>query len=82
VLHLNQVELSQLAAVSAATIKRIEATPGIRGSASTLWKIQKALETAAVEFIPKDETKGPGVRLKQSQRAKEAERRGRRRKSV
>jgi hypothetical protein len=35
-----------------------------------------------VEFIPEDETKGPGVRLKQSQSAKEAKGRGRRGKSV
>ncbi len=36
------------------------------GSVRTLWKIQTALEAAGVEFIPADETKGPGVRLKQT----------------
>ena len=36
------------------------------GSVRTLWKIQTALEAAGVEFIPADETKGPGVRLKRS----------------
>ena len=29
-----------------------------------LWKIQTALEKAGVEFIPADDQKGPGVRLK------------------
>ena len=42
----------------------------------TLWKIEKALEAAGVEFIPADEVKGPGVRLKDSG-PKEAKRRGR-----
>ena len=40
------------------------AATDFRGSARTLWKIQTALESAGVEFIPADETKGPGVRLK------------------
>ena len=65
-LGLSQWELADLAAVGAATVKRIEAAPEIRGSADTFWKIQSALETAGVEFIPADETKGPGVRLKSS----------------
>ena len=38
--------------------------PDISGAARTLWKIQTALESAGVEFISADETKGPGVRLK------------------
>ena len=38
------------------------------GSVRTLWKIQTALEAAGVEFIPADETKGPGVRLKRSKK--------------
>jgi transcriptional regulator with XRE-family HTH domain len=81
-LALSQADLSDLASVSTTTIKRLEGATEIRGAAETIWKIQKALEAAGVEFIPEDETKGPGVRLKQSQRAKEAEGRGRRRKSV
>ncbi|HZP08759.1 helix-turn-helix transcriptional regulator [Methyloceanibacter sp.] len=63
-LDLSQAQASELAAVSATTIKRLEATEDIRGSAEVLWKLQTALEGAGVEFIPADETKGPGVRLK------------------
>jgi transcriptional regulator with XRE-family HTH domain len=78
-LDLSQADLSDLASVSATTIKRVEGTTEIRGAAETLWKIQSALESAGVEFIPADETKGPGVRLKHS-RAKESKRvKGRRR---
>jgi hypothetical protein len=40
------------------------------GSARTLWKLQTALEKAGVEFIPEDDLKGPGVRLKESTRSK------------
>jgi predicted transcriptional regulator len=63
-LDVSQAELSKLASVSATTIKRLEAAPEIRGAAETLWKIQTALEKAGVEFIPADEHKGPGVRLR------------------
>ena len=58
-------------------MKRIEQSEEITGSARTLWKIQTALERADVEFIPADEMKGPGVRLKHGGRGKE-EGRGRR----
>ena len=62
-MDLSQAQVSELAAVSATTIKRLEAAPEIRGSAEVLWKLQQALESAGVEFIPADEHKGPGVRL-------------------
>jgi hypothetical protein len=42
----------------------------MRGSAEVLWKIQTALEHAGVEFIPGDESKGPGVRLKRGDKGK------------
>ena len=75
-LGLSQWELADLAAVGAATVKRIEAASEIRGSADTFWKIEKALEAAGVEFIPADEAKGPGVRLKDNG-PKELKRQGR-----
>jgi transcriptional regulator with XRE-family HTH domain len=65
-LGLSQRELAVLAAIGLATIKRIEAAPDIRGTADTFWKIQKALETSGVEFIPEEAGRGPGVRLKQA----------------
>lgn len=67
-LGLGQVELSKLSGVGLRTVKRIEISEEISGSAQTLWKLQSALEAAGVEFIPADDTKGPGVRLKQKQR--------------
>jgi transcriptional regulator with XRE-family HTH domain len=63
-LGLGQKELSELADVGISTLKRIELATDFSGAARTLWKIQTALESAGVEFIPADETKGPGVRLK------------------
>jgi transcriptional regulator with XRE-family HTH domain len=63
-LGLGQQELSELADVGISTLKRIELATDFTGAARTLWKIQTALESAGVEFIPADETKGPGVRLK------------------
>ena len=46
--------------------KRIELSKAITGTALTLSKVQSALERAGVEFIPGDDSKGPGVRLKQA----------------
>jgi transcriptional regulator with XRE-family HTH domain len=63
-LDLSQVNLSELASVSATTIKRLEGATEIRGAAETVWKIQKALEAAGIEFIPGEGGKGPGVRLR------------------
>jgi ribosome-binding protein aMBF1 (putative translation factor) len=66
-LNINQSKLSQWASINVATVKRIEGSAEIRGTADTIRKIQKALEAAGVEFIPEDEGKGPGVRLRQAQ---------------
>jgi transcriptional regulator with XRE-family HTH domain len=60
-LGIGQVELSELAGVGLTTLKRIELSDEITGSALTLWKIQAALEAAGVEFIPADDEKGPGL---------------------
>jgi transcriptional regulator with XRE-family HTH domain len=69
-LGLNQRELSKIAGVATSTLKRIELAQELTGSARTLWKLQTALENAGVEFIPDDDLKGPGVRLKESTRSK------------
>ena len=65
-LGFGQNELSDLAGVGIATLKRIEASSEIRGAAATLWKIQTALEAAGIEFISAEGGKGPGVRLKEA----------------
>jgi len=63
-LGLGQVELAKLAGVGLTTLKRIELSEEVTGSARTLWNIQTALEAAGVEFIPADDEKGPGRRLR------------------
>jgi transcriptional regulator with XRE-family HTH domain len=62
----SQVELAAAAAVGVATVRRLEtAGTEIRGSVNTVWKIQRALENAGIEFIPAEAGRGPGVRLSQ-----------------
>jgi transcriptional regulator with XRE-family HTH domain len=81
-LDLSQAGLSDLASVSATTIKRLEGATEVRGAAETVWKIQKALEAAGIEFIPAEGGKGPGVRLRsdpREARKPKAKRRGARR---
>jgi len=63
-LGLSQTTLSELADVGIATVKRLELATEITASARTLIKIQSALETAGVEFLPGNDAHGPGVRLK------------------
>ena len=79
-LGLGQKELSKLAGVGISTLKRIELADEITGAAQTLWKIQTALEKAGVQFIPADDSMGPGVRLKQVREALNKERARARRK--
>ena len=81
-LGIGQVELSELADVGLTTLKRIELSDEITGSARTLWKIQTALEAAGVEFIPADDEKGPGLRLKHKVRGKRVKQAGMRGKSA
>ena len=81
-LGIGQVELSELAGVGLTTLKRLELSDEITGSARTLWKIQTALEAAGVEFIPADDEKGPGLRLKHKARGKRVKQAGMRGKSA
>jgi transcriptional regulator with XRE-family HTH domain len=73
-LGLGQLQLSELADLGITTVKRIELSEGPSGSVRTLLKIQAALEKAGVEFIPGDESKGPGVRLKRADKGKSGRR--------
>lgn len=59
----DQVELARQADLGVATVKRLEANPGvIGGTMDTVMRLKSTLEAAGVEFIgePGD---GPGVRL-------------------
>lgn len=63
----SQNDLANAASLGVATIRRMEANEGlVQGAADSVWKIQKALETAGIMFIPGDEQSGPGVRLKEN----------------
>lgn len=64
-LGISQVQLSELAGVSVATIKRVEGGTQVRGSAESFRRIELALTSEGVEFIPSEGEKGPGVRLRQ-----------------
>jgi len=56
-------ELSEIAGVAESTILRFETGKGGL-HAATLEKLQVALETGGVAFVPPDIAAGPGVRLK------------------
>jgi len=64
ILRLEQRNLSDASKVSLATIKRLEASPGLlTANRPTIAALQLALEFAGVEFIDENGG-GPGVRLR------------------
>jgi transcriptional regulator with XRE-family HTH domain len=61
----SQLDLAEAASVGVATVRRLEtAGPRIKGNVETVWKIQRALENAGIEFLQPEPGRGPGVRLK------------------
>ncbi len=61
----SQDDLAYAAGLSIPTIQRMETSKGpVRGHAVNVWKLQKALEDAGIEFIDADKDRGPGVRLR------------------
>jgi transcriptional regulator with XRE-family HTH domain len=63
-LGFSQAQLAKRAGIGLATLQRLEmAGSEVRGSAKTIWKLQRALEAAGVMFIEQDQF-GPGVRLR------------------
>jgi transcriptional regulator with XRE-family HTH domain len=59
-----QEDLSKASGVGAATIYRIEKSDdSVSGYASTLVKIQAALERAGIQFIDEDDVGGCGLRF-------------------
>ena len=69
-LNMVQTDLARIASVHVATIRRLEAATEVRGAAETIWKIQKALEAAGIEFISEEAGRGPGVRLKHARESR------------
>jgi predicted transcriptional regulator len=65
-LDISQTDLAEIASVHVATIRRLEAAAEVRGAADTIWKIQRALERAGIEFIYEEGGRGPGLRLRSS----------------
>jgi transcriptional regulator with XRE-family HTH domain len=64
-LGISQEELAEFSKVGLATIKRVEAAGSeITGTAQTMARIQRALESKGIIFINQDDKQGPGVRLK------------------
>ena len=64
-LGLTQVDVANRAGVGIATLRRIEASVDeVTGTAQSISRIQRALETAGILFIEQDESRGPGVRLR------------------
>ena len=62
---LTQAELAERSGVSLPTIKRLELGRGLLPvRLATLLKLQRALESAGVEFIAAGSDGGPGLRLK------------------
>jgi transcriptional regulator with XRE-family HTH domain len=65
----SQSKLAARAGLSLPTIKRVEADLGPRVSDEARNKLQRALETAGVEFI-NENGGGPGVRLRKRRQKK------------
>ena len=64
-LRWEQKHLADVSRVSLPTVKRLEAKPGALGAhAPTADALQRAFETAGVEFIPENGG-GAGVRMKE-----------------
>ena len=62
---LSQRDVATRAGIGIATMRRIEAAiDEVTGSAQTLSRLQKALESVGVKFIDEDDQGGPGVRLR------------------
>ena len=62
----SQSDLAQRAGLSLPTVKRVESGTGPRVSDEAQNKLQRALESAGVEFIDENGG-GPGVRLRKRQ---------------
>ena len=63
-LRWNQADLAKASGLALSTISRMESIDGpVQGHSGNVWRIQRALEDAGIEFIDENGG-GPGVRLK------------------
>ena len=61
----SETELAAKASVGVATVRRIEGMAAhVTGNIQTIMSIKTALENGGVIFIPQDESRGPGVQLR------------------
>ena len=68
-LDISQTELSHLAGVGVATIKKFErSTEELRVTVQILLRVQRALESAGIIFIDQDEHTPPGSRAPRRRR--------------
>jgi len=62
----SQQELAEAAQIGLATVKRMEASPGLlMGNAGNIWRVKDALEARGVVFVEAGADGGPGVRLRE-----------------
>ena len=63
-LRWNQADLANASGLAHSTISRMESNDGpVQGHSVNVWKVQRALEDAGIEFIDENGG-GPGVGLK------------------
>lgn len=66
-ISLSQHELAVAAQIGAATVKRMEASPGLlMGNAGNIWRVKDVLEARGVVFVEAGTDGGPGVRLRET----------------
>ena len=65
----NQAALAENSGVALSTVRRMEKGLGpVRGYSENVWKVQRALEEAGIQFIDESDAGGVGVRLRERAR--------------
>lgn len=61
----NQTALANNSGVAVSTVRRMETGLGpVHGYSENVWKVQRALVEAGIQFIDDDDSGGAGVRLR------------------
>jgi transcriptional regulator with XRE-family HTH domain len=62
----SQAELAEKSRVGLSTVRRMEADLGpVRVQSDNLWKVQRTIEAAGIQFIDQHDGGGVGVRLRE-----------------